>query len=79
MRAKLTPVAKEPYNTLRENIRPNIVIIDLTNKILDQIAIRNSINTNTIEVYINVNAQPTTEAETIKEIHVVNKKLIAKS
>ena len=48
---------------------------DLTNKILDQVAVRELINANKTEVCIKFNAQSTTEAETIKEIHVVNNKI----
>ena len=62
---------KEPWNTLLKHILPTVGNTDLTNKILDQVAVREIIITNTTEVCIKVNYQPITEAETINEHQVV--------
>ena len=70
---------KEHYNTLLKYLRPNFGNTDLTNKILDQVVIREIIKTNATEVCIKVNGQPTKEAETIKEHHEekkINSKII---
>ena len=66
---------KDPWNIILKRIRSNFENTNFTNKILDQVAVREIINTNITEVHLKENDQSTTKAETIREHNVVKKNI----